>query len=180
MSFCEERWISRCYCALQGNIDSQWLCSEGGYWLQRGILIYCEALFHLYTVETCCTFDYELELDVKTAFLHSDLEEEIYMTQPLWFRAAGKEKLVCKLQKSFYELKQSPRQWYKRFDKFMISCAYTRSLYDPCIYFHKVSSGEYIYLRLYIDDILIASTNRSSIDKLKVRLSSEFEMKDWG
>jgi len=60
----------------------------------------------------------------------------------------------------------------------MICCAYTRSLYDPCIYFHKLLSGEYIYLLLYVDDILIASTNKSSIDKLKVWLSSEFEMKD--
>jgi len=117
---------------------------------------------------------------VKTVFLHDDLEEETYMFQALGFRAAGKERLVCKLQKSLYKLKQSLRQWYKRFDKFIISCAYTRSLYDPCVYFHKLPSGEYIYLLLYIDNILIASTNRSSIDKLKVQLSSEFEMKDLG
>ena len=103
-----------------------------------------------------------------------------YMFPALGFRAAGKERLVCKLQKSLYKLKQSLRQWYKRFDKFIISCAYTRSLYDPCVYFHKLPSGEYIYLLLYVDNILIASTNRSSIDKLKVQLSSEFEMKDLG
>jgi len=46
---------------------------------------------------------------VKTAFLHDDLEEEIYMTQPLGFKDVGKEKLVCKLEKSLYGLKQSPR-----------------------------------------------------------------------
>ena len=55
---------------------------------------------------------------------------------------------------------------------------YTRSLYDPCVYFRKLPSGEYIYLLLYVDDMLIASKNRSSIDKLKVQLSCEFEMKD--
>ena len=55
-------------------------------------------------------YNYELnQLNVKTAFLHGDLEEEIYITQPLGFRTAEKEKLVFKLQKPFYGLKQSPR-----------------------------------------------------------------------
>ena len=60
----------------------------------------------------------------------------------------------------------------------MCGRGYTRSLYDPCVYFCKLSSGEYIYLLLYLDDMLIASKNRSSIDKLKVQLSYEFEMND--
>ena len=76
--------------------------------------------------------------------------------------------MVCKLEKSLYGLKQSTRQWYNRFDKFMMARGYTRSLFDPCVYFHKLLSGEYIYLLLYIDDMLISSKNRSSIDKLKV------------
>ena len=66
-------------------------------------------------------FDLELaQLDVKTAFLHGDLEEEIYMSQPDGFKVAGKENWVCKLKRSLYAFKQSPRQWYKRFDRFMI------------------------------------------------------------
>ena len=50
-----------------------------------------------------------IQIDVKTAFLHGDLDEEIYMTQPMGFKAAGRENLVCKLIKSFYGLKQSQR-----------------------------------------------------------------------
>uniref|UniRef100_A0A2N9HA88 CCHC-type domain-containing protein n=1 Tax=Fagus sylvatica TaxID=28930 RepID=A0A2N9HA88_FAGSY len=59
--------------------------------------------------------DLELEqLDVKTAFLHGNLEEEIFMEQPEGFKQPGTENLVCRLKKSLYGLKQSPRQWYKR------------------------------------------------------------------
>ena len=70
--------------------------------------------------------DLELEqLDVKTAFLHGELEEQIYMQQPEGFIVHGKEDYVCRLKKSLYGLKQSPRQWYKRFDSFMIGHGYS-------------------------------------------------------
>jgi len=59
-------------------------------------------------------------MDVKTAFLHGDLEEQIYMEQPEGFSQQGNEHLVCKLKKSLYGLKQSLRQWYKRFDSYII------------------------------------------------------------
>ena len=60
------------------------------------------------------------QLDVKTTFLHGDLEEEIYMQQPQGYEVKGKENLVCRLKKSLYDLKQAPRQWYLKFDRFMI------------------------------------------------------------
>jgi uncharacterized metal-binding protein len=71
-------------------------------------------------------FDLELEqLDVKTPFLHGDLDEEIYMTLPQGFYVPGQEHLVCHLQKYFYGLKQAHRQWYKRFDSFMLAHGYS-------------------------------------------------------
>ena len=126
-------------------------------------------------------FDLELvQLDVKTAFLHGDLEEEIYMTQPEGFKVAGKENWVCKLKKSLYGLKQSSRQWYKRFDRFMVGLKYTRSKFDHCVYFRKLRDGLFIYLLLYVDDMLIASKSQDEIEKLKTQLNQEFEMKDLG
>jgi hypothetical protein len=71
--------------------------------------------------------DYELEqLDVKTAFLYGELEEDIYMNQLEGFVIPKKENLVCRLKRSLYGLKQSPRQWYKRFDLFMLSRGFKR------------------------------------------------------
>ena len=66
------------------------------------------------------TFDFEVEqMDVKIKFLHGDLEEEIYMKQTEGFTVKGKKELVCKLKKSLYGLKQSPRMWYQKFDTFI-------------------------------------------------------------
>ena len=88
--------------------------------------------------------------------------------------------MVCKLKKSLYGLKQALRQCDKCFDSFIRGKRYTRIHYDPCVYYNKLSSGEYIYLLLYVDDMLIASKSRSAIDKLKKDLFSEFETKDLG
>lgn len=126
-------------------------------------------------------FDLELaQLDVTTAFLHGTLDEEIYMTQPEGFKVPGRENWTCKLNKSLYGLKQSPRQWYKRFDSFMKQQRYTRSQFDHCVYMQKLKDGTFVYLLLYVDDMLIASKSTVEIDRLKAQLSSEFEMKDLG
>ena len=66
------------------------------------------------------------QMDVKTAFLHGNLEEEIYMMQPQGFEVRGNKKMVCKLHKSLYGLKQAPRQWCKKFDSFMSSNGFLR------------------------------------------------------
>ena len=60
------------------------------------------------------------QLDVKTAFLHGDLDEKIIMEKPKGFKVKGKENMVYKLKKSLYGLKQVPRQWYKKFDSFIM------------------------------------------------------------
>ena len=126
-------------------------------------------------------FNLELDqLDVKTAFLLGNLEEEIDMKQLEGFVDSEKPDHICLLKKSLYGLKQSPRQWYKRFDAFMISHDFIQNQYDSCVYFKTLSDGSFIYLLLYVDDMLIAAKNRAEINKLKQLLNSEFEMKDLG
>jgi hypothetical protein len=125
--------------------------------------------------------DLELEqLDVKTTFLHGDLDEEIYMEQPEGFVQDRRKRFVCRLKKSLYGLRQSPRQWYKKFDSFMVSQNYTRSEYDHCVYFKKFDNGIFIILVLYVDDMLLASKSMTEINRLKAQMARTFDMKDLG
>ena len=102
------------------------------------------------------------------------------MAQPKGFIDAGKEDHVCRLKKSLYELKQSPRQWYERFDTFMLQIGYKRGEHDCCVYSRIFDDGHIIILMLYVDDMLIACQDASKIDELKRMLSSEFDMKNLG
>ena len=127
------------------------------------------------------TLDLECEqLDVKTAFLHGELEEEIYMEQPEGFIEKGKEGLVCRLKKSLYGLKQAPRQWYKKFDSFMLEHGFQRLEADHCVYIKRYDQGKYIILLLYVDDMLIVGHDKNKINRLKKDLGSKFAMKDLG
>ena len=114
------------------------------------------------------------QLDVKIIFLHGRLNEEILMTQPKRYIDPKSADCVCLLKRSLYGLKQSPKQWYLRFDEFMITHGYV------CVYYKMVKSGNYIYLLLYVDNILIACSERDEIEALKQLLNSEFDMKDLG
>ncbi|CAL8174821.1 unnamed protein product [Prunus armeniaca] len=78
------------------------------------------------------------------------------MAQPEGFVEYGKENLVCRLRKSLYGLKH-PRQWYERFDYFMLKANFRRCLYDCCVYYHVFQDGMIIllFLLLYVDDMLI-------------------------
>ena len=102
------------------------------------------------------------------------------MEQPEGFSQLRYEHLVCKLKKSLYGLKKSSRQWYKRFDSYMIRICYRRCEYDCCVYVRSLDDDPFIFLLLYVDDMLIATKSIIEVNKLKVLLSREFEMKDLG
>jgi hypothetical protein len=125
-------------------------------------------------------YDLELhQMDVKTAFLNGDLEETVYMAQPKGFVMEGKEKMGCRLNKSIYGLKQASRQWYLKFDKMIKEFGFKENVEDNCVY-AKFKNGKYIFLILYVDDILLASSDVSLLREMKTFLSSHFEMKDLG
>jgi hypothetical protein len=91
----------------------------------------------------------------------------------------GKKELVCKLKKYLYGLKQSPRMWYRKFDTYMLGLGFIRSKEDHCVYF-KLIGDHFIYLVLYVDDMLLIGNNKEIIQDVKTQLSSKFDMKDLG
>ncbi|KAH9313866.1 hypothetical protein KI387_022493, partial [Taxus chinensis] len=74
------------------------------------------------------------QMDVKSAFLNRDLQEEVYMTQPEGYVVPGQEAKVCRLKKSLYGLKQAPRAWYIKIDEHLVQHGFFRNPYDPNLY----------------------------------------------
>lgn len=120
------------------------------------------------------------QMDVKTAFLNGYLEEEIYMVQPEGQEIPGKEDLVCKLNRSLYGLKQSPRCWNKVLDEFLIEkLHFRRCLADKATYVRGQGDLR-VYIGVYVDDLLIISRKLQEITQVKQVMSARFEMVDFG
>ena len=100
------------------------------------------------------------------------------MQQPKGFIRKGEEHLVCKLKKSIYELKQSPRCWNIALDKKLKDMGFVQSTSDPCIYVD--AGGDIFFIGVYVDDIVLAGQNLERIRKVKESLSREFDIKDMG
>ena len=94
------------------------------------------------------------QMDVTTAFLNGDLEE-VYLKQPEEFAVKGKEHLVCKLNKSLYGLKQSPRCWNYTLDEHLKTMGFVQTPSDPCIYVSDKDANPLI-VGVYVDDIVLA------------------------
>lgn len=115
------------------------------------------------------------QMDVKCAFLNGFLNEEIYMNQPEEFNDGTR--MVCKLNKSLYGLKQASRMWNERFHGFMSKIGFNRCLSDHCLYI-KSKDNMTCYILLYVDDLLIISDDLKLIETIKRSLFAEFEMTD--
>lgn len=118
------------------------------------------------------------QMDVTSAFLNGNLNEDIYMKQPECFVSRGGEDLVCKLNKSIYGLKQSPRCWNTSINEQLTTMGFIHSSSDPCIY--TATEGEYFVVAVYVDDIILAGKVDSKINEIKEKLMSAYDMKDMG
>lgn len=111
------------------------------------------------------------QFDIKTAFLNGDLEETVYMEQPEGF-LVDKNK-VCLLKRSLYGLKQSPRQWNKKFTDFLKEMNLEVSNHDNCVFFKR---KPLVIIAIYVDDGIIFSESKTEIDKILNQLKDRFEV----
>lgn len=120
------------------------------------------------------------QMDVKTAYLHAPIEEEIYMDQPEGFeQTKSGQHMVYKLKKSLYGLKQSGRNWYKLLNDYLEQNDFKRNLSDHCVY-RKDIEHETLLIIIWVDDLIIAASKMNLLETFKDTMKSKFNMKDLG
>ena len=131
-------------------------------------------------VSCAANFGWKLhQLDVKNAFLHGDLKEEVYMEIPPGFGTEQTTGKVCRLKKSLYGLKQSPRAWFDRFRRAVWNMGYGQCNGDHTV-FYRHTNKKITIVAVYVDDIIITGDDEEEIKRVKGCLSKEFEVKDLG
>ena len=119
------------------------------------------------------------QMDVKSAFLNGDLEEEVYVEQPPGFEDKEFEDFVYFLFKALYGLKQAPRTWYDTLSKFLLENGFTRGIIDKTL-FHKKHKDDIILVQVYVDDIIFGSTNDLLCERFAKLMQSKYEMSMMG
>jgi hypothetical protein len=110
------------------------------------------------------------QMDVKIAFFNGEPKEEIYMEQPQGFVHQGGEHLLCKLHKSLYGLKQSPRAWNQKLDAFFKSIEFMNSEADPSMYVALVGDVKF-FIMVYVDDLILVCNDQNKLLQIKKELS---------
>jgi len=118
------------------------------------------------------------QMDVVTAFLNGNVDEEIYMEQPEGYAEFGKEEMVCKLKKSLYGHKQSLQCWNRTFRELMESLNFQLSHADPCIFMTRSEPSDadkLTVIAIYVDDVIIIATTEREMNQIKFNLSKHFK-----
>lgn len=119
------------------------------------------------------------QLDVQNAFLHGDLTEVVYMKQPPGFVDSRFPHYVCRLHKTIYGLKQSPREWNQKLCNFLIDFGFCVSKADPSLLM-KLTSTYKIYVLVYVDDLIITRSDSTLVQQTIDKLNTVFAIKDLG
>lgn len=118
------------------------------------------------------------QMDVNNAFLHGDLDEEVYMKLPPGFSSTDQNK-VCKLKKSLYGLRQAPRCWFTKLASALKEYGFVQSYSDYSLFTYR-QQNVHLSVLVYVDDLIVAGDNAHVVTKLKEYLGRCFHMKDLG
>ena len=118
-------------------------------------------------------------MDVKSAFLNGELEEEVYVEQPPGFEDSEFSDFVYFLFKALYGLKQAPRTWYDTLSEFLLENGFTRGVIDKTLFF-KMHKNDMILVQVYVDDIIFSSTNDQLCSRFGKLMQSKYEMSMMG
>ena len=119
------------------------------------------------------------QMDVKTAYLNGELEEEVYMRQPPGFEDSDHPDWVCKLKKSIYGLKQSARCWYQKLKETLVQMGFEVNPVDSSL-FQRTTNGKTFYVLVYVDDLILAAECEHELIRSKKAMSDRFTMTDLG
>lgn len=119
-------------------------------------------------------------LDVKAAYLYGTLEEEVFMRQPPGYAVPHKEQQVCRLKKSIYGLKQAARTWHRTITDMLLKMGFEQCKSDSCLYRKKYAGGEWMYILLYVDDILVVCKQPKYIRKVELELQTKLKITKLG
>nr|GEZ09403.1 putative RNA-directed DNA polymerase [Tanacetum cinerariifolium] len=119
-------------------------------------------------------------MDVKSAFLHGKLEEDVYVQHPQGFVKKNHEHKVYKLQKALYGLKQAPRAWFSRIEAYFVKEGFMRSHSEHTLFIKRISDGSLLLVNIYVDDLFYTGNNEQMLKEFKSSMKGEFEMTDLG
>ena len=119
-------------------------------------------------------------MDVKSAFLNRYLEEELYVEQPIGYVVEGQEDKVLKLKKALHGLKQAPKAWNNRIDKYFQVNGFFKCPHEHALYCKVHKNGDILIVCLYVDGLIFTSNNPSMFEDFKKAMTKEFEMTDIG
>ena len=119
------------------------------------------------------------QLDVNNAFLHGDLDEDVYMAQPPGFKDPNFPNHVCKLQRSIYGLKQAPRAWFSKLSSCLARSGFISSKSDMSLFFKRTATSS-MYILVYVDDILLLGSDAKEVEQFISTLNLFFPVKDMG
>ena len=119
-------------------------------------------------------------MDVKSAFLHGELQKDVYVAQPKGYEKRGREHQVYKLHKALYGLKQAPRAWFSRIETHFINEGFFRCESEQTLFTKRSREGKIIIVSVYVDDLIFTGDDANMLFDFKKSMMREFDMSDLG